>query len=153
SNNAFRSAGHLQYTFLDTESGFFTFGTYLAKKKVLTVGGGYDAQSDYKAFAGDAFFDHPLGTKYALTVEGDYIHYDGGTTFTDLLKQNDWLAQAGFLFTKPKLMPWVKLEGQKFSNAADTSKDLHRFQVGLSYFHLGQNVNVKAGYGRINPKT
>jgi hypothetical protein len=40
SRNAFRSAGHVQYAFLDTESGFFTIGTYLGKKKVLTVGGG-----------------------------------------------------------------------------------------------------------------
>src|SRR4030095_4267835 len=58
--NSLRSAGHVQYTFFDTESGFFTTGTYLGKKKVLTIGGGYDVQSDYKAFAGEAYFDLPL---------------------------------------------------------------------------------------------
>ncbi len=152
SNNAFRSAGHLQYTFFDTEAGFFTTGSYLGKKKVLTVGGGFDAQSNYKAFAGDFFFDRPVGPRGALTLEGDFIHYDGGHTFTDLPKQNDWLAQAGFLFTKAKVMPWVKVEGQKFSASANEPKNQSRFQVGLSYFHLGQNTNVKAGYGRIEPK-
>ena len=49
-------------------------------------------------------------------------------------------------------MPWVKVEGQKFSNSADRGKDQNRFQVGLAYFHLGQNANIKAGYGRIDPK-
>ena len=49
-------------------------------------------------------------------------------------------------------MPWVKVEGQKFSHDADSSKDLSRYQVGLSYFYLGQNTNVKVGYGRVDPK-
>jgi hypothetical protein len=152
SANGLRSAGHLQYTFFDNESGFFTAGTYLAKKKVLTVGAGFDAQSNYKAFAGDLFFDRPVGAGGAFTLEGDFIHYDGGRTFTDLPKQNDWLAQAGYLFTKAKVMPWVKVEGQRFSRSADRSKDLSRFQAGLSYFYLGQNTNIKVGYGRVDPK-
>src|SRR6266581_1134883 len=42
SANPLRWAGHLQYAFLDPEAGFFTTGTYLGKKKVLTVGGGFD---------------------------------------------------------------------------------------------------------------
>jgi Phosphate-selective porin O and P len=96
SQNSFRSAGHVQYTFFDTESGFFTTGTYLGKKKVLTIGGGYDVQSDYKAFAGDVYFDRPLGPAGALTVQGDLIHYDGGATF-DLPKQNDFLIEGGYL--------------------------------------------------------
>src|SRR5262245_32005145 len=116
SRNAFRSAGHLQYAFLDPETSYFTAGTYLGKKKVFTVGGGYDVQSDYKAFAGDAYFDRPLGSAGALTVQGDLIHYDGGRTFTDLPKQNDFLVEAGYYFIKPKVMPWVKIEGQKFSS-------------------------------------
>ena len=48
---------------LDTEAGFFTTGSYLGKKKVLTIGGGFDAQSNYKAFAGDLFFDRPVGPR------------------------------------------------------------------------------------------
>jgi len=152
STNALRGAGHLQYTFFETEAGFFTTGTYLGKKKVLTVGGGFDAQADYKAFAADLFFDRPVGTAGAVTLEGDFIHFDGGSTFTDLPEQNDWLVQAGYLFTNAKVMPWVKVEGQKFSHSADRAKDQNRFQVGLSYFHLGHNANIKAGYGRIDPK-
>jgi len=141
----------VQYTFFDTEAGFFTTGTYLGKKKVLTLGGGFDKQSDYKAFAADLFFDRPAGSGGAFTLQGDFIHYDGGRTFADLPKQNDYLVEAGFLFIKARLMPWVKVEGQKFSDSPNSSRDQSRFQVGLSYLHQGHNTNIKAGYGRIDP--
>jgi hypothetical protein len=152
SRNAFRWSGHLQYSFLDTETSYFTTGTYLGKKKVFTVGGGYDVQSDYKAFAGDAYFDRPLGPAGALTLQGDLIHYDGGRTFADLPKQNDYLVEGGYFLTKAKVMPWLKVEGQRFASP-NSSRSQDRLQAGLSYFHQGHNVNIKAGYGRINPKT
>ena len=150
SRNAFRSAGHVQYTFFDTEAGFFTTGTYLGKKKVLTVGAGYDTQSDYKAFAGDVFLDRPIGSAGAFTVQADLVHYDGGRTFV-LPRQNDFLVEGGYLFTKARLMPWVKLEGQRF-HSDGASRDQNRYQAGLSYFHRAHNVNVKAGYGVIDPR-
>jgi hypothetical protein len=152
SRNSFRSSGHLQYSFLDTETSYFTTGTYLGKKKVVTIGVGYDVQSDYKAFAGDAYFDRPLGPAGALTLQGDLIHYDGGRTFADLPRQNDYLLEGGYFFTKAKVMPWVKVEGQKFASP-NSGRSQDRFQGGLSYFPQGHNVNIKAGYGRINPRT
>jgi hypothetical protein len=150
SRNSFRSAGHVQYAFLDTESGFFTTGTYLGKKKVLTIGAGYDVQSDYKAFAADAFFERPIGAAGAVTLQADLIHFDGGQTF-DLPRQNDLLVEGGYLFTNVRVMPWVKLETQRF-HAGGSAGDLNRFQGGLSYFHHGHNINIKAGYGVIDPK-
>ena len=78
--NAFRFAGRLQYNVFDVEKVQFYPGTYFGKKKILAIGGGYDAQSDYTAYAGDIFFDFPVGDS-GITVQGDYIHYDGGTTF------------------------------------------------------------------------
>ncbi len=92
SRSSFRSAGRVQYAFFDVESGFFTTGTYLGKKKVLTVGGGYDVQSDYKAFAADAFFERPIGAAGAVTLQADLVHYDGGRTF-NLPRQNDLLVE------------------------------------------------------------
>jgi hypothetical protein len=150
SRNSFRSAGHVQYALLDTESGFFTTGTYLGKKKVLTLGGGYDVQSDYKAFSADAFFDRPIGAAGAVTLQADFVHYDGGRTF-DLPRQNDLLVEAGYLFTKASVMPWVKLEAQRL-RSGESTRDQDRFQGGFSYFDRGHNINVKAGYGVIDPK-
>jgi hypothetical protein len=102
SRNSFRSSGHLQYSFLDTETSYFTTGTYLGKKKVFTVGGGYDVQSDYKAFAGDAYFDRPLGPAGPLTLQGDLIHDDGGRTFADLPRQNDYLVRGDTSSPRPR---------------------------------------------------
>ncbi len=150
SRNSFRSAGHVHYALLDRESGFFTTGTYLGKKKVLTLGAGYDVQSDYKAFSADAFFDRPIGAAGAVTLQADFIHYDGGRTF-DLPRQNDLLVEAGSLFTKASVMPWVKLEAQRF-RSGESTRDQDRFQGGFSYFDRGHNINVKAGYGVIDPK-
>ena len=129
SRNSFRSAGHVQYAFLDTESGFFTTGTYLGKKKVLTIGGGYDVQSDYKAFAGDAFFDHPIGAAGAVTLQADGRIVDGGQTFK-LPRQNGLLVEGGYLFTKARVRPGVKLETQRL-RAGGCAGDQSRYQGGL----------------------
>ena len=48
---------------------------------MLALGAGYDTQSDYKAFAFDGFLNLPFG-KNALTVELDYINYDGGAIWS-----------------------------------------------------------------------
>ena len=150
SRNSFRSAGHVQYAFLDTETGFFTVGTYLGKKKVLTIGGGYDVQSDYKAFSGDAVFERPVGAAEALTLQADLMHLSGGQPFN--LTPAERSARRGRvpLFTKARSCPG---EGrtQRLS-ACGSGGDLSRYQGGLSYFYQGQNVNIKAGYGVIDPK-
>jgi hypothetical protein len=96
------------------------------------------------------YFDRPLGPTGALTVQGDLIHYDGGSTF-DLPKQNDFLIEGGYLFTKARVMPWVKIEGQRFSSLNE-DRDQNRYQGGISYFYKGHNINIKAGYGVIDPR-
>ena len=79
--NSFRYAGRLQYNVFDVEKVQFYPGTYFGKKKILAFGAGYDAQSDYSAYAGDVFFDFPVGAGNGITAQADYIHYDGGDTF------------------------------------------------------------------------
>jgi len=46
-------------------------------------------------------------------------------------------------------MPWVKLEQ---SDSPPASRPDQNGSGGLSYFLQGQNINVKAGYGVIDPK-
>src|SRR3989475_9699292 len=94
SRNSFRSSGPLQYSFLDTETTYFTTGTYLGKKKVFTVGGGYDLHSDYKAFAGDADFDRPLGPAGAAAPPGGRVPYPGRRGLPDPPPQHAYLAPA-----------------------------------------------------------
>lgn len=149
-NNVFRSAGRIQYNFLDPETGFFYTGTYLGTKKVLTWGAGYDVQKDYRAYATDLFADHPLGPG-AVTAQVDYMIFDGGTTLPTLPKQRDWLAEAGYYLPKAKVTPWLQVENKAVDGKSSLNEQ--RYQVGLTYYVMAHNLNIKGGYGKVNPET
>ena len=144
SKNSFRFAGRLQYNFLDTEVGPFYVTQYFASKKILAIGGGFDTQSDYKAFAGDLMLNLPFG-KNALTFQGDYIRYDGGTTFTavGIRKQDVFFAEAGFYFAAVKLQPTAVYQEQKYVNSVDKINNKRSIQAGIGYFPFGNNLNFK----------
>jgi hypothetical protein len=152
SRNGFRTAGRLQYSFLDVEVGPFYTGTYLGKKKIFEIGVGMDEQQDYRATSGDFFFDHPLANGDSVTLQYDYIRYDGGKTFATLPKQNDSFAEFGYYIHSVKVMPFLRYETQSFSDAVNESKDQTRYQAGFGYYPNGYNFNIKAGYTRIAPK-
>ncbi len=148
--NSFRFAGRLQYNVFDVEKAPFYANVYFGKKKILAIGAGYDAQSDYSAYAGDVFFDFPVGKGNGITASADYIHYDGGVTFNTaaLFKQDDLYAEAGFFLGGPKILPFIRYEQQRYSD--DVNKGLNRtkYQAGLGYYPYLANFNIKAGYGR-----
>src|SRR5512140_1779365 len=158
--NSFRFAGRLQYNVFDVEKGQFYTGMYFGKKKILAIGAGYDAQSDYSAYAGDVFFDFPVGGGNGLTAQADYIHYDGGDTFgatapaaqraPALFKQDDVYVEAGIYLSGPKILPFLRYEQQKYAD--DVNKGLNRtkYQAGLGYYPYGANFNIKAGFTRTN---
>jgi phosphate-selective porin O/P len=148
SDNAFRYAGRVQYNVLDTESGFFYTGTYLAKKKILAVGAAFDAQEDFHGYDADAFFDHPLGPG-AITAQFDYSHYDGGTTLKTLPKQHDVLFEAGYLIGALKLTPVLQIAHQDITD--QSPGDTTRVAAGANYWWVGHNANVKVLYTRIGP--
>jgi len=149
SHNAFRYAGRVQYAFLETETvPFFYTSTYFGKKKFLSVGGAFDVQEDYRAYAADVFFDYPVAGG-GVSLEGDFIHYDGGTTFTGLKSQNDVMFQGGYFSASTKLFPYVRYERLHFRNPGN---DLIKYQLGLGYFLKGQNINFKGAYTRLDPR-
>ncbi len=147
--NSFRFTGRLQYNVFDVEKGQFYAGTYFGKKKILAIGGSYDVQSDYSAYAGDVFFDYPVGDN-GITVQGDFIHYDGGVTFNTaaLLKQDDIYAEAGFFIKSLKLMPFVRYEQQEYSDDVNKGLNRQKFQGGFGWYPYMSNFNIKAGFTR-----
>jgi phosphate-selective porin O/P len=149
SDDAFRYAGRVQYNVLDTETGFFYTGTYLSKKKILAVGAAFDAQKDFHAYDADAFFDYPLGPG-AVTAQFDYNRFDGGDTLTTLAKQNDVLAEAGYLIRALKLTPVLQFAHRNLSDRS--LGDETRTAVGANYWWAGHNANIKALYTRIAPR-
>ncbi len=85
----FRYSGRVHATFFDQEAGLVYKGTYVGKKRVLTVGAGYELQpnavyasetsgaQDYSAYTFDVFYEHP--TPYGtFTVSGAYLKTDFG---------------------------------------------------------------------------
>jgi hypothetical protein len=148
SHRAFRYAGRVQYNLLDPEVGFFYTGSYLGKKKIVSVGGAFDVQSDYHAYDVDVFVDHPLGSG-ALTGQFDYNKFDGGTTLPVLPGQHDVLFELGYLIAAVKLTPFLQIAHR---NAVETGgADETRTSIGVSYWWAGHNANIKAAYGRIAP--
>jgi hypothetical protein len=145
-----RSAGRVQYQFLEPEAtGFLYTGTYLGTKKVLAVGAGFDTQSDYTAYAADAFFDHPLGPG-AITAQVDYNRFDGDVTFPTLPKQDVMLVELGYL-----IKPWKVTPVFQFTRRNLVSTDVGdqtQWSAGVNYWWAGYNANLKAAYGRIEPR-
>ncbi|HEX7615362.1 MAG TPA: hypothetical protein VF554_08785 [Thermoanaerobaculia bacterium] len=155
--NSFRFTGRVQYDVFDVEKVQFYPGTYFGKKKILSIGGSYDTQSDYSAYAGDVFFDWPVGKTDGITAQVDYIHYDGGLTFPTaaLFKQSDVYAEAGYYLGGVKVQPFLRYEQQRYSQgttgcpaAGCNSLDKTFYQVGLGWYPYGSNFNIKAAYWR-----
>jgi hypothetical protein len=142
--NFFRTAARLQINIFDPETGYYYGGTYLGAKKILSVGGSYDFQSDYKAYSADGFLDMPLGPG-VVTAQVDYSHWDGGT-YLPLPKQWAVQGEAGYTFLPVGIAPIVRVEHERIDTTNTTQ---NRYAGGLAYWCYGHNSNVKIFYTRI----
>lgn len=146
-NRELRSTVRLQYNFFDPETTFFYTGSYLGKKKILSIGGGIDHQHKYDGLAEDVFFDWPTSTG-AITAQLDHIKYDGSTFLKSLPKQTDTEFEAGYLIGKTRWMPVVQIARRDF--AASTGIDEKRYGAGVNYFLNGHNANFKTLFYRVD---
>jgi hypothetical protein len=149
SQSALRVAARLQYNVFDAETGFFYGGTYGGSKRILSIGAGLDIQKDYKAFAGDVFVDLPVGTD-VITGQVDVVHYDGGT-WAPVANQTDVMAEVGYRFGAVKLSPIVRFEVAKMDAPSAASPDVTRFGLGLVWWYMGHNANLKLFYSLVKP--
>jgi hypothetical protein len=149
SRQSLRGTARLQYNFLDADTGVFYSGTSLGKKRILAVGAGYDFQKGYESRAADVYFDLPVGGG-AVSGQADWIRYDGGTFLPTLPKQDALYAEAGYYWSKAKLMPYGTWARKDL--AGTDVGDETRWSAGLAVFPAGHNFNIKAAYGRIDPK-
>jgi Skp family chaperone for outer membrane proteins len=158
--NSLMFAGRVQYDFFDTEYSYSYVGTNLGKKKVLAIAGWWQGQNNYKGYGGDVFFDWPVMDGDAVTVEADYMHYDGhGQVFNDngtnntLPEQYSIYTNAGYYFCKLKLQPFARYEFLHFtSDAIQAARGQERIGGGFNYYVYGQNFKIVPYYERIMPK-
>ncbi len=99
-----RFAGRLSWAFMEPETKWFNQGTYLGKKRILTIGAGVDFQNDlrivssnneqdYSAYTFDIHWDQGLKPGMgAVTLEAAFIHVNNGPNslpYTHFLKGTD----------------------------------------------------------------
>ncbi|MDO8539688.1 MAG: porin [Opitutaceae bacterium] len=151
---AVRVAGRFAWNFFDPESDWFNAGTYLTKKRVLSLGGGFDRLDnfiggiDHRGWTLDGFLNLPVANGSALTVEcavariaQDHTRYTG----------NYYFATAGVLlpwaWRSHRFQPFVRYE--KFDldrNVVSGTNDDHETAAGLNWYPLGPEHKAKVTF-------
>jgi hypothetical protein len=150
SRNAYRSAFRVQYNFFDVEKGYVYQGSNRGTKKILAVGTWLDTQERFNSYGGDVTVDYPIA-KDAVTFSGDYMHYDGETTFPTLARQNDIYAEAGYYFDMLKLQPFLRFERLHFSDDVNSARNQRRWGGGLNWYISANNLKLSALYESVVP--
>jgi hypothetical protein len=160
-----RFVGRVAVSLLEPETGWFNKGTYLGKKKVLSLGLGFDrqddiapggavaAEDDNQVWTADVFYDHPVGDG-AVTAEAAYIDIEHCTTnqgLTSLAKGDDaenWYISGGYLFPN-HLQPYVRYETVDVDHKYETDF----WTVGLNYYMKGHNCKISADYTQVDQES
>lgn len=148
-----RYVTRLQYNFFDKE--VYNLPSYAGSnfgtKKILAVGVAADKQMDYFGNSADLFFDIP--TRFGSSIGTvTFQQLDGGSTAPVVLaRSNIGTAETGLFFKKVKTATWVRYEKRDFDIA--NNRDESRISVGVNYYPMGNNFNLKAAIGRYKPVT
>jgi hypothetical protein len=94
----------------------------------------------------------PVNQGDEVAAQFQYIHYNGGTKFTTIGNQNDWLVEGAYYAHKAKVQPFVKYDAQNFVNAVDATKGIRRAGFGANYYIRGQNLKWTLQYLRAMPQ-
>lgn len=137
SNFRYSFRGHV--SLLDPENSYGYKGTYLGKKKVLTIGGAYQFEPDvaygdtvnktgavdYKGWTTDLFFEYPLEGIGTVTLSGAYEDIDLGDAYKGLNpdagtigitgQKNGWYVKAGYMLPTIPLQLFGRYEKWKFA--------------------------------------
>jgi len=172
--SSLRYTARVHVSLLDPEYSLTYKGTYLGKKKVLTVGAGYQSESDavygnvaglsdrkdYNAYTYDAFFEYPTpgGT---FTVSGAYLKEDLNGAYKGADpdprsigingEKNGWYAKAGYLLPGKiggaDLQVYGRYEKWNFAQLQGIyDQEIKWSALGVNYFISGQNLRLTLEY-------
>jgi hypothetical protein len=150
-----RFTGRVQYNFLDAEEAFFYGGNYLGTKKVLSVGGGLDSMTGYRATTLDLFLDYPLRPDLGLVFQANYFHYspDASALGPGFEAPNGQAfdLEAGLRYKA--FEPVISFERFNPENIDSRPTDFaENLRCGLNWWIKGHTVNLKAEYARLKTK-
>lgn len=165
----FRYGARAHVSLLDPESDYGYKGTYLGKKKVLTVGGAYQlepevaysdtvaktGEKDYQAWTVDAYLEYPVENVGTFTLSGAYEDvdlddaYKGANPDSDTFgingQKNGWYVKAGYLLPGLPLQFFGRYEKWTFANLNNIyDQDIDWYGGGVNYYFRGQNLKLTA---------
>ncbi|RII28883.1 MAG: porin [Geobacter sp.] len=176
SNFRYSFRGHV--TLLDPENDYGYKGTYLGKKKVLTIGGAYQFEpevaygntatrtdkKDYQAWTVDGFFEYPLEGIGTVTASAAYEDVDLDDAYKSTSpdagtigingQKNGWYAKAGYMLPNLPLQFFGRYEKWRFAslnNIFDQKVDW--YGGGANYYFRGQNLKLTAELSRTDFNT
>jgi hypothetical protein len=172
--SSLRYTARVHVSLLDPEYSLVYSGTYLGQKKVLTVGAGYQLESDavygnvaskglakdYKAYTYDVFFEYPTpaGT---FTVSGAYLKEDFDNAYQGADpdprsiglngEKNGWYSKVGYLLPRKigtaDLQVFGRYEKWRFAQLAGIyDQEIKWSAFGLNYFLKGQDLRLTLEY-------
>lgn len=170
-NHNWLFTGYFKFDLLDKESDKLPYfvGTYLGKKKVLSIGSGFyhhpgalakgaalstADRANVVKLAADVFYDAPIGNNGgALNVLAAFYNYNygGDNQFADggLVPANGNIIYGHLGYVLPfkakgtRFMPYVTYSHQDLKHTPNTS---HEFSVGLNWFINGHFAKITAEY-------
>ena len=167
-DDSLRFTGRVSLNLLEPETSWFNQGTYLGKKKILAIGGGFDRQDDLRltgrpdqrdntAWTADIFFDHPVG-EGALTVEAAYIDVKNVTqtlSFSRLVSGDDaqiYYIQGGYLIPGKigpgRIQPYFRYERLSVDEKPDTVFP----SVGVNYYLKGHDAKLTLDFSLVDQR-
>jgi len=177
-NAGYRYTGRMHVSLLDPETGWGYRGSYLGKKKVLTLGAGYETESNavlrdsaptttegsnYTAYTLDAFYEQP--TDHGIyTLSGGYLKadFDGAGTrgvvgATEVNgEKNGGYWKAAYMLGKVQV--FGRYEKWSFANLNGVLGQVITYtSEGVNYYIKGQDLRLtlevsQTGFGtRPNP--
>jgi hypothetical protein len=162
--NSIRVAGRAVWYPFAADSGFFYTGTLQATKRLIGVGASFDRQGAptpaegltkraYSAYGIDAFVEQPVKQgDQGLTLQFNYLRFDGGTLVASLPKQNTFMVEAGYHLFKAQFTPFVQYAARKYVGNPLLNNTWY-WQVGGAYWMAGHNRNLKISAGQMHVDT
>lgn len=165
-----RYTARVHASLLDPEFSLSYKGSYLGKKKVLTIGAGYQKESDavyadlagkdmakdYTAYTYDVFLEYPTpagtftasGAYLKADLDGAYQGPDPDPRSIGLNgEKKGWYAKAAYLLPNNNLQVYGRYEKWRFAELNGIlDQQIKWSAVGINYYVNGQNLRLTLEY-------
>lgn len=169
----FRYTARAHVTLLDPEKNHGYKGTYLGKKKVLTIGAAYQYEADiayaneaaqtdavdYSGWTADIYFEYPVEEIGTFTASGAYMDFDLDDGYQGLDPESGVIGQngernggyvkIGYMLPNLPLQFFARSENWSFANLFNViDQEMDWYAGGLNYYFRDQNLKLTFQYAK-----